>query len=594
MEAKTTRFLTQFSRAVFQQWTQTPAREQFWKDGAFLHAMLEEAVAKLPRGKLKAQLARDLKPLEAQLASLLRELHVEHVKQQAAQEAQGSTAHGALLNEELTELELTQAAAAASADKQRCLAGVLALDAGVDVTQHAADAQEQDAEQLVQLFALIAARNYESPREQQHKRGLALQRLAVCAQQQLEALPSNWSCDGESDAGKQAQQLRALLERVVVQDAVALAGQGAGDVAADGQVKAPWTMFYCPEKSKELKKVSYDDEVAKIYGVLLALAVYFPIESEDEGEETSDESSSSEDDEESASTQKTQKRKPLGAVAQAQLTTRQTLLAAQMRQCELSQSGQWLASVLTFLQGLPKPATYLDEDEDEALDEEDRRALLDCVGHVYTRAFASVALFDQGKESVAEEKAAVQDRALFKAIICLRHAAQFMRVERKSSLPAVTTAMAYLAGVPLPLSFSSWLDLEQTSSPKSVLEKATQRLWKKCSDQNKMVNILLSSTNVTAEELPLIQKSYLEYLARVAEGNVAKPSQAADAEPPSSAAVAEEATVDSSNLFYVDNAGGEAEETTSKTKKKRANKKKKRANKSDEVSPSKRSRTSRS
>ncbi|KAJ8523585.1 hypothetical protein ON010_g17533 [Phytophthora cinnamomi] len=361
-------------------------------------------------------------------------------------------------------------------------------------------------------------------------------------------------------------------------------------------------MFYCPEKSKELKKVSYDDEVAKIYGVLLALAVYFPIESEDEGEETSDESSSSEDDEESASTQKTQKRKPLGAVAQAQLTTRQTLLAAQMRQCELSQSGQWLASVLTFLQGLPKPATYLDEDEDEALDEEDRRALLDCVGHVYTRAFASVALFDQGKESVAEEKAAVQDRALFKAIICLRHAAQFMRVERKSSLPAVTTAMAYLAGVPLPLSFSSWLDLEQTSSPKSVLEKATQRLWKKCSDQNKMVNILLSSTNVTAEELPLIQKvstvftllSYLEYLARVAEGNVAKPSQAADAEPPSSAAVAEEATVDSSNLFYVDNAGGEAEETTSKTKKKRANKKKKRANKSDEVSPSKRSRTSRS
>lgn len=191
--------------------------------------------------------------------------------------------------------------------------------------------------------------------------------------------------------------------------------------------------------------MSYDDEVAKIYGVLLALAVYFPIETEDE-EDTSAESSSSEDEEESTTTQQTQKRKPLGAVAQAQLSTRQTLLAAQMRQRGLNQSGQWLVSVLTFLQGLPKPATYLDEDEDEALDAEDRRALLDCVGHVYTRAFASVALFDQGKENAAEEKIAVQDRALFEAVVCLRHAVHFMRVERKSSLPAITTAMAHLAG----------------------------------------------------------------------------------------------------------------------------------------------------
>ncbi|KAE9031606.1 hypothetical protein PR003_g9859 [Phytophthora rubi] len=581
MEAKTTRFVTQFSRAVFQQWTQTPEREQFWKDGAFLHSMLEEAVAKLPREKLKAQLARDLKPLETQLASLLRELHAEHVQKQTLQ--QESLAHGALLNEELTELELTQAA---TADKQRRLAGVLALDAGVDIAQHAsALEQEQDVEQLVQLFALIAARNYESPRDQKHKRGLVLQRLAACAQKQLETLPSNWSCDGESDAGKQVLQLRALLERVVVQDAVALASEE-GDVVAAGQLQAPWTKFYCPEKSKELKKVSYDDEVAKIYGLLLALAVYFPIESEDE-EDTSDESASSEDEEANTSTQQTQKQKPLGAVAQAQLATRQTLLAAQLRQ----QSGQWLVSVLTFLQVLPKPTTYLDEDEDEALDAEDRRTLLDCIGHVYTRAFASVALFEQGKENIAEEKAAVQDRALFEAVVCLRHAAHFMRVERKSSLPAVTTAMAHLAGVPLPFSFTTWLDLEQTAAPKSVLEKATQRLWKKCTDDNKMINILLSSTDVTAEELPLVQKSYLEYLERVAEGNVAKPSHTADAEPSSSGAAAEEPTVDPSNLFYVDNAGGDVKETASKSKKRRANKKK-RANKSNEASPSKRSRTS--
>lgn len=255
MEAKTTRFLTQFSRAVFQQWTQTPAREQFWKDGAFLHAMLEEAVAKLPRGKLKAQLARDLKPLETQLASLLRELHVEHVtKQQQQQQSeaaqQGSLAHGALLNEELTELELTQAAAAATSDKQRRLAGVLALDAGVDVAQHAADAQEQDAEQLVQLFALVAARSYESPQDQGRKRGLVLQRLAACAQTQLEALPSNWSCDAESDAGKQVLQLRALLERVVVQDAVALASEEEVDAVAAGQLQAPGPSSTAPRRAR--------------------------------------------------------------------------------------------------------------------------------------------------------------------------------------------------------------------------------------------------------------------------------------------------------------------------------------------------------
>ncbi|GMF50164.1 unnamed protein product [Phytophthora fragariaefolia] len=498
-EPKTARFLTQFARAVFQRWTQTPARDQFWQDGAFLHATLEEAVAKLPRGKLKAQLARDLKPLETRLAALLRGLHADYVQKQAQEAAPGAEALGALLNEELTELELAQAAA----DKQRRLAGVLALDAGVDGTQLAADARGQDAEQLVQLHALVAARSYEAPREQQQKRGLVLQKLAACARKQLQALPSNWSCGAESDAGKQVLQLRALLERVVVQDAVALVGVQNGAVAA-GQLQAPWTKFFCPEKSKELKKVSYDDEVAKIYGVLLALAVYFPIDNDEE--ETSDESSSSEDEEENMSTQQAHKRKTLSPIAQAELTTRQTLLAAQMRQRGLDQSGKWLVSVLSFLQKLPKPATYLDEDEDEALDAQNRRALLDCIGHIYTRTYSNVALFDQGKESAAEEKAAVQDSALFRAVVCLRHAAYFMRVERKSSLPAITTAMAHLAGVSLPLSFTTWLDLEQIASPKSVLEKATQRLWKVCADQNKMINILLSSTDVTEEELPLIQK----------------------------------------------------------------------------------------
>ncbi|KAG7391637.1 Vacuolar protein sorting-associated protein 13A [Phytophthora pseudosyringae] len=587
MEAKTTRFLTQFARAVFQQWTQTPRREQFWKDGAFLHSMLEEAVAKLPRGKLKAHLARDLTPLGAQLASLLRDLHADHAQQQAA--AQTPLTHGALLDEELAELELAQAAAAPAGDKQRRLAGVLALDAGLDVARHAADAEEEDAEQLAQLFALIAARSYEAPQEQQHKRGLVLSRLAVRVKQQVGKLPSNWSCSEDDDASKQVQQLRALLERVVTQDAVRLA-QVSGEEEGAASLKTPWTMFYRPEESMELKQVAYDEEMAKIYGALLALAVYFPIDSDDDDEEeTSDESSASEgEEEEQASSKRPQKRKQLSVVAQAQLTTRQVLLAAQMRQRGLHQNGQWLVSVLTFVHGLSKPATFLDEGEDEALEEQDRRALRDCLGQVYTRAFASVALFDQAKESVVEEKAAEQDRTLFEAVVCLRHAAHFMRVERKSSLPAITTAMAHLAGVPLPATFVSWLDHEQTASPKSVLEKATQRLWKKCIGQNRMVNILLSSTDVTTEELPLIQKSYMGYLQRVAEG---KPKTQADANPAPSAEAAEEVAAAASSLFYVDNAGGEAEAKLSKSKKKRANRKK-RANQSDALSPSKRSRAS--
>ncbi|ETO82581.1 hypothetical protein F444_03293, partial [Phytophthora nicotianae P1976] len=574
MDSKATRFLTQFSRAVFQQWTQTPDREQFWEDGAFLHGILEEAVAKLPRGKLKAQLARDLTPLETQLASLLRELHVEYVKSQQKETTQ---THGAPLNEVVTQLELTQAVA----DEQRRLAGVLALDAGIDGVQQADDTQAEDAESLVQLFSLVAARNYETPQEQQHKRGLVLRRLAACVKQQVEKLPRNWSCNEDDDVSKQVQQLRTLLERVVVQDAVALSQ------VAGGGLTAPWTSFYRPEESKELKQVVYDEEMANIYGALLALAVYFPIDSDNEVE-TSDEFSGSEDEEEEQTPkQNSQKRKKLSAVAQAQLTTRQVLLAAQMRQRKLHQNGQWLVSVLTFVHNLPKPTTYLDEDEDEALDEQDRRALLDCLGQVYSCSFTNVALFDRAKESVTEEKVAEQDRALFEAVVCLRHAAHFMRVELKSSLPAITTAMAHLAGVPLPASFVSWLDHEQTASPKSVFEKAAQRLWKKCFDQNKMVNILLSSTDLTAEELPLIQKSYMEHLQRMTEGNLDKPKTQVDA-----VEAAEEAISDAASLFYVDNAGGEDGEKQSKSKKKRANRKKKRANQGDAVASSKRSRAS--
>ncbi|EEY59234.1 uncharacterized protein PITG_11727 [Phytophthora infestans T30-4] len=504
MDAKTTRFLTQFSCAVFQQWAQTTEREQFWENGAFLREMLEEAVAKLPPGKLKAQLARDLTSLETQLASLLRELHVEYVEDQQKEPQQTYQTRGAPLNEVTTELELAQG----TADKQRRLVGVLALDAGIDGALQAADTPDMDAEKIAQIFALIAARSYESPQQQQHKRGLVLRRLAASVKQQIEKLPNNWSCSKDDDASKQVQHLRDLLERVVVQYAVALDRVASKEVVSSaGDLAAPWTAFYRPEESEELKVVDYDGEMANIYGALLALAIYFPIESDNHDEKTSDESSASEDEEqEQTSKQNSQKRKQLSSITQAQLTTRQVLLAAQMHQRGRHQNNQWLVSVLTFVHDLSKPTTYLDDDEEEAFEKQDRLALLDCLGQVYSRAFASVALFDQSKESVTADKVALLDRALIEAVVCVRQAAEFMRAELKSSLPAITTALAHLAGVPLSVGFVSWLDHEQTANPKSVFEKATQRLWKKCIDQNQMVNILLSSTDMTTEELLLVQK----------------------------------------------------------------------------------------
>ncbi|RLN76675.1 hypothetical protein BBJ28_00006499 [Nothophytophthora sp. Chile5] len=576
MESKAARFLTQFSRAVFQQWQQAPAdRELFWESDVFLRGLLEEAVAKLPRGKLKAHLTRDLQSFVATLASLLREQHVVFLQtQQDTPTASASLSHGALLNEELTELALAQAAAASSSDRHRQLAGVLALDASIDVAPHQAEAKDAEEDAIVRAtwyadqFALVAARSYEAPLEQAHKRGLLLQRLASCVQQQLAGQCSasrNWECSDETTAGRQVQQLRALLERVVAQDAVALAQQAATEEeTVSAGLQAPWTAFYRPAESRALQKVSFDSEMAKIYGALLALAVYFPLESDDDEEDgrdvdvdTSDDSSS--EDEESKATKNP---KTLDSVAQAQLTTRQVLFAAQMRQRLVSTSGQWLVSVLSFLHSLAKPATYLDEDEDEALDPKDRRVSLDCLGHVYTRAFASGGLFAQTTESAADDNTPLQDRALFEAALCLRQAAQFMRVERQASLPAVTTAMTQLAGVPLPESFLSWLGGEQSGLSSSVLKQVMPRLAKSCVGQAKMANALLSSTFVTADELPVVRKSYEAYLRRTVKGTKSQshllPQASATIDDPSAAA-AEKSTPQDDGLFFVDSAGGEAE-----------------------------------
>ncbi|CAH0518147.1 unnamed protein product [Peronospora belbahrii] len=579
MEAKTTRFLTQFSRAVFAQWVQSSEYDQFWHNKASVHSILKEAVTKLPLGKLQTYLLEHVTSLETQLVVLLQDLYVNYTAKDKEIDA---GIHGPLLNEEMTELELTRATSGVSTETQRRLTGVLALDVDLDAVDHfLMDKEVENTEKLVQLFVLIAARNYETPVEQKHKRGLVLKRLARCAQNLVKNLcseSSNWCCRDH----EQVQQLRTLLERIVTQDTVALARSRAHG-EDDRSLKTPWTMFYRPEESKEFQKVSYDNEMAKIYGLLLTLAVYFPIEYGGE-EETSDESLSS-DDEKEESTERPQQQKHISALAQAQLTTRQVLLAAQMRQRELDQNNQWLVSVLSFSQSLHKPVTFLDENGDEMFDYQDRCALLDCVGNLYTRVFATTALFDQAKKNRTEEETAVQDRSVFEAVVCLRNAAHFMRVERKSSLPVITTAMAHLAGVMLPASFVSWLDHEQTTNPKSVLEIATQRLRQKCTGEHQMMNLLLSSTNISDDEMRLIQRKYCEYLDQVAGGNANKSNDQAHSNSLASTANnAKGLSVDAEDLFYTDNAGQEEEENKekmSKSKKKRVNKKKKQRSKNN-------------
>lgn len=552
-------FVTQFARAVYLQWSHSLEHAKFWDDHAFLHAMLEEAVAKLPDGKLKAQLAHDLEPLVTRLASSLRELHVRerlHEKEQS---------FNVPLNEIGTEIALTQAATAPVGDKKRKLADVLALDTDITLMNN----QNYDAKQLVQRFALIAARRYESPKEQQHKRGFVLRRLAACVQQQMASWPCNWCCSKESDGWKEVQELRVLLESIARQDVVALASISYWKEEKDrDSLMAPWTKFYRPDESNELTQVVYEDEIAKIYGALLTLAIDFPIVNKNLKEATSSESS----DDEVSGVYRESKLKLLEPGTQAQETTRQVLFAAQLRQREGYKNRQWLVSVLSFRHRVLTLKTNTFKLEGTNSDELDRRAMLECLGHVYSRTFANVALFDQVKQNLSVEKSAEQDLALFEAVVCLRYAATFMRVERKSSLPALTTAMAHLAGIPVPLSFMTWLEHEQVSHPVSVLEKATQRLWTKCCGQNRMMNILLSSTNVTTEALSLIQTSYEDFVRQLAKGHFPKSPSVVDIE--ALAASVQEAT---SDLFYVDTGGNEDKER-GKTKKKKSFKKKKQRN----------------
>lgn len=486
-ERQRAQFLAQFAATVFAQWRQAREKERFWLDAAFLRTLLEEAAAKLPSAAaLKGELTRELPVATAELRRLLDALYADLQTQQPAPES----GQQLLLSEENVE----RALATADAATRRELAARLALDE--DEASVSADVAQVEA--LVAQLQLVGARAYESESEQSRKRALLVQRVVRSAEQLVRGWASgNWDCAPTSAASVELQRLRVALQRVVVVDAV-LAVASDVESSSNALLGAPWSAFYRPPESAQLAKANYEAEIAKLYGLLLTLAVYFPIVLEDE--DTSDESSSDSDSDESESEQARRSArvaagsKQLDAVEQAKLTMRHVVFAARKRV-----DASWLVAALTFLHGLPKPKSYKDtEDEESALEAADLRALQDCLCDVYTRALAHPEVL--ANYSLTQESKS-SDWELFETVVCVRRAAQFMRTERRQTIPAVTTAMTKLASIPLPTSFWEWIAHAKkvfAQQPAAVRE-VTKKLSK--SKSVKMASALLSATEVTDAEL---------------------------------------------------------------------------------------------
>lgn len=499
VEQKSAQFVAQFAATVFAQWTQTQEKERFWLNAAFLRDLLEEAVAKLPKIALKGHLVRELQPAVAELKKLLEAHYAEHQQHESAAVAKGDKQE--LLNEE----DVERALATADDAKRRELAAVLALD---EYTGIATETQEVASvahiEAYVAQLQRISARSYESPDELARKRGFCMLRIVGCAEQLVAKWAAldksgNWDCASTSAHGVELQQLRAALQQIVAFDAVTTAASDFGG-ASSALLPSPWTSFYRPNESPLFLKVDYEAEIAKVFGVLLTLAIYFPVVLDDEDEATSDESSSDSgsDSEPQAASSGDKKQTKLDFLEQAKRTVRHVVFAAKQR----SNDALWLVSVLTFLHQLAKPKSYREDGDDElALEAADQRALQDCLCDVYSRAFANPGVL-AARDSSSDSRAS--DWLLFQTVVCLRYAAQFMRSERRQSIPAVTTAMVKLVSVPLPASFWQWLahvkKLYALQSPQ--VRDAMKKLTKNKS--SKMANALLSATDVTNEELKAV------------------------------------------------------------------------------------------
>lgn len=503
VEQKSAQFVAQFAATVFAQWTQTQEKERFWLNAAFLRDLLEEAVAKLPKIALKGHLVRELQPAVVELKKLLEAHYAEHQQHEsAAAQSKSQDATHELLNEE----DVERALATADDAKRRELAVVLALDEYASITTKMQEvASVAQIEAYVAQLQRISARSYESPDELTRKRGFYMQRIVGCAEQLVAKWATdksgNWDCAPTSPHSVELQQLRVALQQIVGFDAVAAEAAVSDLGASNALLSTPWTSFYRPNESPLFVKVDYEAEIAKVFGVLLTLAIYFPIVLDDDDDEaTSDESASDSDsdsDNEPQTTSESKKQNKLDFLEQAKRTVHHVVFAAKQRSDAL-----WLVAVLTFLHQLPKPKSYRDDEDDLALEAADQRALQDCLCDVYSRAFANPLVLEA--HSSGQESGRASDWLLFQTVVCLRHAAQFMRSERRQSIPAVTTAMVKLVSIPLPPSFWQWLahvkKLYALQSP--AVRDAMKKLTKNKS--SKMANALLSATDVTNEELEAV------------------------------------------------------------------------------------------
>uniref|UniRef100_K3WE03 Uncharacterized protein n=1 Tax=Globisporangium ultimum (strain ATCC 200006 / CBS 805.95 / DAOM BR144) TaxID=431595 RepID=K3WE03_GLOUD len=566
MEHKSAQFLEQFSVTLFAQWQQTEEKERFWLNASFLHDLLEEAVAKLPKISLKGHLARELSHGAGVLKNLLEKQYVAYQKSNAVKKQKKYAYEYELLSEQDVERAVVTTT---DADKRRALAAILALDEYDEITTKDAGVSVEQVEEYVQQLQRISARRYESSAERSRKRGFYVQRITQCAQQLLAKWSAdnngNWNCTPSAANSKELQQLRAALQRLVSSDAASETSNG-----SSGLLPSPWTSFYRPSESSQFQKIDYEAEIAKIYGVLLTLAVYFPIvlEDDDEAQGTSDESSDDDDGNETSAAQQTStSRKVLDFAEQAKQTVRHVVFATKKRDDAL-----WLISVLTFVHNLPKPKTYRDEDDDDelALDAEDQRALQDCLSDVYSRAFANPDVWENNSRG-GQEADKNADWLLFEAILCIRHAAHFMRVERRQSIPAVTTAMVKLVSIPLSPSFWKWSEhVKKTHFSQSpVVREAMKKLAK--SKTTKTASALLSASEITDDELKVVAENYGAYLRTNPDDKYIAParvqSTGVEGEEPEEAAAVE----GTGSLFFVDSAGGKKTDNTATGKRKQSN-----------------------
>lgn len=492
-------FLAQFADAVFAQWREAAhAKERFWLDAAFLRSLLEDAAAKLPRSAaLKAQLQRELAPAATELRSLL---DARYAAMQSAQEQQATAGDTEKQSPLFSEEDVERALATVDDAERRELSARLALDDDLERESGAGEGVAR-IEALVAQLQLLCGRAYESDAERRHKRALILQRVVHTAEPLVRswAARGTWDCAAVGTPSEELQRLRLALQRLVVLDTVSAV---ASDERTPTLLAAPWSAFYRPPVSAQVRQADYDAEAAKLYGLLLTLAIYFPVvlETDATSDDALSDADSSDDDERSraaTSTAVADDTRNLDAVAQAKRTTAHVAFAAQKRTADPS----WLVAVLSFVHALPKPTSYTDSDDEPALSPGDHRALQSCLSAVYTRAFSHPELLAPYASAHESQRS---DWALISTVACVRHAAQFMRTEQRASVPAVTTAMSTLAGIALPASFWAWLThvkklfATQSDAVRDVARKLSKGKAKT------MASVLLSAAHVTDAELEAV------------------------------------------------------------------------------------------